>query len=101
MLLDFMLNSPLAAPWFRGAGAPGGFISVAITAPPDGATVSGVVTVTGTSVDVGAGVVSVSIDGGPFSPATGTDNWSLDWDTTSVTDGPHSITARARACRRG
>ena len=73
-------------------------IDVAITDPGDGSTVSGTITVTGTSQDVGAGLVSVSIDAGPFQPAQGLDPWTFAWETGGVPDGPHTITARARQC---
>ncbi len=71
-------------------------ISVSISSPADAATVSGQIDVTGTSADLGGGRVSVSIDGGPFTLAQGTTNWTWAWDTTTVGDGPHTITARAR-----
>lgn len=71
-------------------------LDVDITSPADGAVVSGLVIVSGTSTDVGNGRVSVSIDGGPFQLATGTDVWSFAWNTSGVGDGPHTITARAR-----
>ncbi|MFT5200292.1 MAG: hypothetical protein ACI87O_002967, partial [Planctomycetota bacterium] len=71
-------------------------LSVDIVSPVDGATVTGMVQITGTSSDVGTGRVSISIDGAPFLLATGTDQWSFDWDTLQVSDGPHAIRARAR-----
>ena len=74
-----------------------GQLAVDIVEPIDQADVSGMVTVRGTSSDVGAGRVSVSIDGGPFRLAEGTDAWTFDWDTTALADGMHQITARARA----
>jgi len=73
-------------------------IDVAITSPGDGETVSGTIVVTGTSQDVGAGLVSVSIDSGPFQPAQGLDPWTFAWEAGGVPDGPHAITARARQC---
>ena len=71
-------------------------LSVQIETPANGATVGGLVMIAGTSTDVGSGAVSISIDGGPFQLAQGTDNWTFGWDTTSVADGPHTLTARAR-----
>jgi hypothetical protein len=53
-----------------------------IVSPPGGALVSGVVTVTGTTTDVGGTVsgVEISVDGGKtWHPATGTDRWSYQW----------------------
>ena len=74
-------------------------VEVAITSPTDGATVFGAITLAGTSADLVDGRVSVSIDGGPFRPALGTDPWTFDWDTVEVDDGLHEITARARECQ--
>ena len=55
-----------------------------ITAPADGASVTGaVITITGTATDTGGGVVSgveVSVDGGTrWHPATGRDSWRYEW----------------------
>ena len=66
------------------------------TSPLDGATVSGMVTVTGTATDAGGGVigaVEVSVDGGTtWHSATGRENWSYSW-TPAV--GSVTITSRA------
>jgi len=53
------------------------------------------VTITGTAHDYWSGVslVEVSIDGGPWMPATGTDNWSFNW--TAPGNGTYSVTVRA------
>lgn len=69
---------------------------VAVTAPAGGATVAGEVTVTGTASDKGGvSSVSVSVDGGHWSTASGTGSWSWQWATASMTDGSHTLTARA------
>ena len=73
-------------------------VSVEITQPSDGAIVSGVIIITGTTLDLPSGLVAVSIDGGAFQNASGLNPWSFSWDTASVTDGAHQITARARQC---
>ncbi|TET91696.1 MAG: hypothetical protein E3J35_01270, partial [Methanomassiliicoccales archaeon] len=39
--------------------------------------------------------VSISIDGGPWTPASGGQDWWYDWDSTTVSDGPHTVYARA------
>jgi hypothetical protein len=54
------------------------------------------VTVTGTAADVGSGlqVVEVSVDGGAFAAATGTDSWSF--VTAPLAEGPHSVSVRAK-----
>jgi hypothetical protein len=72
---------------------------VAISAPASGATLPVLtpVTVTGTSAEVGGGVlarVEVSVDGGTtWKGATGTTNWSFTW--TPTTQGPVTISVRA------
>ncbi len=56
----------------------------------------GVVTVTGSASDALSGVdrVRVRIDNGEWEAATGTTSWSYEWDTTTVSDGSHTFTAR-------
>jgi beta-lactamase superfamily II metal-dependent hydrolase len=64
---------------------------VGISSPTSGEEVSGVLTITGT----GSGAdTEVSIDGGPWYATSGGKAWSYDWDTTTVPDGPHTITAQ-------
>jgi|GEM_PF-2012055 len=71
---------------------------VKIDSPAEGAAVSGTVTVSGTASDPDAGdlvtAVEVSIDGGPWTGATGTASWSFPWDTRTTDDGRHAIRAR-------
>jgi hypothetical protein len=62
--------------------------SLAITAPADGDTVSGIVTIIVTG---GSRTPTITIDGS----AIGSGN-SVDWDTTLFTDGPHQIQAKAK-----
>jgi hypothetical protein len=52
------------------------------------------VTITGTAHDYWSGVslVEVSINGGPWMPATGTDNWTLNW--TAPSNGTYSVVVR-------
>jgi acid phosphatase len=74
--------------------------TVAITAPADGSSVSGQLSVTGTADDSGsdgAGVssVRVSVDTAPAVVADGTATWTTSIDTTALTNGPHTITAQA------
>ncbi|MHC4443540.1 MAG: LamG-like jellyroll fold domain-containing protein [Planctomycetota bacterium] len=73
---------------------------VEITSPTEGETISGTVTITGTSQGIVNGRIWVQIDGGTWLRADGNglNPWSRDWDTTTVTDGPHIIRARAREC---
>lgn len=69
--------------------------TVQLTAPADGATVSGSVTVSATaSDDQGVARVEILVDGA----VVGTDTaapYDVAWSSTSVADGPHTITARA------
>ncbi len=39
--------------------------------------------------------VEVSVDGGPFQPASGTESWAYTWDTRSLAQGNHTLVARA------
>jgi hypothetical protein len=70
--------------------------TVTITSPLNGATVTGTISVTGQASDnVRVAQVAVSIDGGPYAAATGTTSWSLSLNTSSLSMGSHTITARA------
>ena len=95
-------------PLLAGAGAanpvplPGGGArsspAVSISQPASGSTVSGAVTVSGTAQAQGsAGIaqVQISVDNGAWQPATGTASWTASVDTTVLTNGSHTVTARA------
>ncbi len=71
--------------------------SVTIESPADGAEVEGSVEITGTASDTNDSVqqVEIRIDGGAWNTASGTSSWSYTWDSTTVSDGQHTITARA------
>jgi len=70
--------------------------TVNFSAPPDGATVSGTVSVQVTaSDDVGVESVSLSVEG----TLLGTDTaspYTFSWDTTQVTNGSHTLKATAK-----
>lgn len=69
---------------------------VTITAPSDGADVTGMVTLTGTaSDDTAVTAVFLRIDGGDWVLVTGTEAWSHGLDTTGLDDGSHTLEARA------
>jgi hypothetical protein len=69
---------------------------VAITSPTNGATVSGTITVAGTASDaVGLSNIQVQVDGGAFSSASGTTNWTFSLGTAALSNAAHAITARA------
>jgi hypothetical protein len=70
--------------------------TVTITSPAAG-TVAGTVHVAATATD-SAGVASVQfkLDGTNLGAADVTAPYSISWDSTTVADGPHTITAEAR-----
>ncbi|WP_457558955.1 Ig-like domain-containing protein [Candidatus Harpocratesius sp.] len=69
--------------------------TVSITAPTNGATVSGTITVTATASDnVGVSYTQMKIDSGSWTTdSTSPYSWSV--DTTTLTDGSHTITVQA------
>src|SRR5204863_2681846 len=70
--------------------------ALAIAAPAAGASVGGVLSVSGSASDSGGvASVAVSVDGGSYAPATGTSSWSKSLDTSTLSNGPHAITANA------
>jgi hypothetical protein len=71
--------------------------TVAVTAPVDGASVTGTVTVSATAND-DAGVVGVQflLDGAPLGPEDMVAPYTIQWDTTTASAGSHTIAAKAR-----
>lgn len=70
--------------------------AIRITSPAANATVSGTITVSGTASDDRAVAgVDLQVDGGARSAATGTTSWTLSLETTGLSDGAHTLTARA------
>jgi len=76
--------------------------SVSIVQPADGATLSGTVPMqidaTDTEDAAGALTVEWNVDGGAWQPATyssGSGYYEASWDTTAVSDGAHTVNARA------
>jgi len=58
--------------------------------------ISGVITISGIAFDTDAVTnVTIQIDGGPWMVVVGTSIWSYQWNTTTVSNGPHTIVARA------
>ena len=70
---------------------------VSLTAPGSGATVTGNVPVSATASD-NVGVVGVRflLDGVDLGAEDTTAPYSVSWSTTTATNGPHTLTARAR-----
>ncbi len=71
--------------------------SVDITSPSAGATISGTVTVkAGAGDDYGVAKVEFLVDGSLIGVDTqGADGWTASWNSTTVSDGQHTITATA------
>ena len=72
-------------------------LQVAISTPANGSLVSGMVTIQGTSAVKDGEVVSVeiSIDGGEWMQVNGTETWTFEWDSRTVGDGVHTISAKS------
>src|SRR6266851_1224613 len=71
--------------------------AVSITAPANGATVSGTATVTANATDnVSVASVQFQLDGASLGSLVTTAPYSASWDTTKSTSGPHTLSAIAR-----
>lgn len=71
--------------------------TVAITAPSGGATVAGTVTLTAQISDnVGVAGMRWSVDGVAVGAEKAAAPWAQAWNTASVPNGPHTVTATAR-----
>jgi len=71
--------------------------TVSVTAPAAGATVSGTVTVSANAADnVGVTSVQFQVDGANVGAADTAAPYSMQWDTTTVGNGSHSVRAIAR-----
>ena len=85
------MNTPLAA--VVDPSAP----TVAITAPANGAQVSGTTTVLADAGDdVGVAGVQFFVDGNVLGPEDTTAPYGANWDTRPFSNGAHTLTARAR-----
>lgn len=71
--------------------------TVSVTSPADGATVSGTVTVAADATDNnGVNQVEFFVDGSSIGKDTdGSGGWSVPWNSGSVADGSHTVTATA------
>ena len=71
--------------------------SVAITSPPDTASVSGIVSVLVSATDnIGVAGVRVLVDNIEVGAEILTPPYTVEWDTSTASHGPHTLTARAR-----
>lgn len=70
--------------------------TVAFTNPLEGNTVSGVVTLNATATDnVGVTQFFFAVDGDPFGPNMPSGPYTINWDSTTVPNGPHTLKATA------
>ncbi len=72
--------------------------SVTLTGPPDGGTVSGTaIALAATAVtDVGVASAQFLLDGAPFGPAVTSAPYATVWNSTTATNGTHTIGAQIR-----
>ncbi len=71
--------------------------TVSITAPAQGSTVSGTISVSATASDnVGIAGVQFKLDGNNLGAEDTSSPYSVSWNTTTVSNGNHSVTAVAR-----
>ncbi|PYS31259.1 MAG: hypothetical protein DMG11_02015, partial [Acidobacteria bacterium] len=71
--------------------------TVSITSPANGATVSGTITATSTASDnVGVAGVQYKLDGVNLGAEDTASPYSTSWNTTSASNGSHTLTAVAR-----
>jgi hypothetical protein len=91
------LNAVLGGIFFGGVGAPTGPPPTAILNSPAAGTVSGTVNITSTaSSSVGIASVQYYLDGTVLgSPVAAGPSYTFTWDTTSTTNGSHTLTAVA------
>jgi Big-like domain-containing protein/phospholipase D-like protein len=71
--------------------------AVSVTAPSSGSMVTGATTISASASDnVGIAGVQFKLDGMNLGPEDTTAPYSVPWDTTSVANGTHTLTAQAR-----
>lgn len=74
----------------------GSIPSITIDQPLSGDYISGIINITGTASDDGAvNLVEVKIDTGSWNTASGTNNWSYSYNCSALSEGYHTIKARA------
>ncbi len=71
--------------------------TVSITSPSSGSTVSGTIAMTASAADnVGVAGVQFKLDGVNFGAADTSAPYSVSWDTTTASNGSHTLVAQAR-----
>ena len=90
-------SSPVTVTVNNGNGGDTTPPAVSMTAPTNGATVSGNVTVSANASDnVGVVGVQFMLDGTALGAEDTTSPYSISWDSTTATNGSHTLTAVAR-----
>ena len=76
--------------------------TVSLTAPADGATVSGTISLSATASD-SSGIAGVQflLDGKPVGAEDTTAPYGISWDSKTVANGSHGFAARARDAGAG
>src|SRR5712664_3546866 len=75
---------------------PSGGPSVSLTSPANGATVSGVVTITASATDsVGIASVQFLVDGANLGSKVTASPYSVSWNTAQTSNGSHTLAAQA------
>jgi hypothetical protein len=71
--------------------------TIDITKPANNAMIQGIITVTGIANDTDGIVqkIEIKIDSSSWQQAQGITSWSFTWDSTTVIDGAHTISARS------
>ncbi|GAA4138244.1 galactose oxidase-like domain-containing protein [Leifsonia shinshuensis] len=71
--------------------------TVSMSGPADGSTVTGTVAVSATATDnVGVASVQFLLDGAPVGAVVTSSPYTIQWDSTSVANGTHTLSATAR-----
>src|SRR5207248_79489 len=71
--------------------------TVVITAPAGGSTVGNTIVISASASDnVAVAGVQFFVDGAPLGAEDTSAPYSVSWDTTTVNDGAHALSARAR-----
>src|SRR5262249_30903630 len=70
--------------------------TISITAPGNGATVSGSITVSGTATDnVGVSSVQFLLDGNNLGSSVSAAPYQVNWDTSTASNASHTLSAKA------
>ncbi len=95
--LDYIYTTTVSSDEAGGGGTTNLPPTCTISSPTSEAQVSGTITVSGTASDTDGTVetVEVKMDNTNWVQTWGTESWTIDSDTTALSDGAHTIYARA------